>query len=490
MLELIDRIKSKYLSIPLPMRVAILYMFCNVIQKGVAFVAVPIYTRIISSEQYGFYSVFLSWENILSIFATLNMWNYVFSKGMIKYESNRDGFISSLIGLSCLTTIGMFIIYFPLRTKFESFSGLSFTVMSRMFILFVFYPAFEYWCARKKFEYKIGKYVMLSVLISIITPILSIFLISVFKNNNISNTGIALIDGKILCPILIYIIIFINLLKKNHKVFDREIWTYALRFSLPLIPHFLSSIVLQQSDRIMIAHICGNSDAGIYSVAYSAASILLIVNSALMNTIIPWTYNKMKSNSYNGIANVGTFILLFIAIVNLGMSLFAPEMIAVMAPDEYKKAIYIIPPVAITNVFICMFNLYVNIEYYFEETKFVMIASVLSAIANIILNAICIPMFGFIAAGYTTVVCYVIYAFCHYLFMKLILKKHNIEFKIYSSVQMWSIALLSMFFAIGITVIYANIFLRIVIAFLIVILLYINKKKILSIYIKIKTEAN
>ena len=77
MTKLIYMIKNRYLSMPLPVRVAILYMFCSVIDRGIAFIVVPIYTRMVSSEQYGFYSVFQSWESIFSIFATLNMWNYL-----------------------------------------------------------------------------------------------------------------------------------------------------------------------------------------------------------------------------------------------------------------------------------------------------------------------------------------------------------------------------------------------------------------------------
>jgi peptidoglycan biosynthesis protein MviN/MurJ (putative lipid II flippase) len=57
-------------------------------------------------------------------------------------------------------------------------------------------------------------------------------------------------------------------------------------------------------------------------------------------------------------------------------------------------------------------------EFYYEKTRLVMIATTTSAVLNIILNYIFIGIFGYTAAGYTTLACYIIYASFHYLFMR------------------------------------------------------------------------
>ena len=54
-----------------------------------------------------------------------------------------------------------------------------------------------------------------------------------------------------------------------------------------------------------------------------------------------------------------------------------------------------------------------------------MVASVVGAVLNIILNAIFIPIYGYIAAAYTTLVCYMVYSFLHYLFMRKACEKHT-----------------------------------------------------------------
>jgi O-antigen/teichoic acid export membrane protein len=60
-----------------------------------------------------------------------------------------------------------------------------------------------------------------------------------------------------------------------------------------------------------------------------------------------------------------------------------------------------------------------------------MIASVSGAVLNIILNMIFIPKFGFVAAGYTTLLCYVLYAVAHYIFMVRVSRIYMNREKIY-----------------------------------------------------------
>ena len=159
-----------------------------------------------------------------------------------------------------------------------------------------------------------------------------------------------------------------------------------------------------------------------------------------------------------------------------------------MAPEEYQIAKYIIPPVAISNVFIFMFNLYANIEYFYEETKLVAIASCFSAIANIILNYIFIKKFGFIAAGYTTVACYILYALCHYIFMRHVLRKNGISSNVYNNFVLWAIGILATIIAILMIVIYPYFIVRIAIVVLALIFVLIYHKKIIGFFIQIKKD--
>ena len=104
--------------------------------------------------------------------------------------------------------------------------------------------------------------------------------------------------------------------------------------------------------------------------------------------------------------------------------LFGPELIAIFAPTEYLAAVWIIPPVSMSVYFISVYALFVNIEFYFEKTKYVMYVSVLGAALNVFLNWVFITKYGYIAAGYTTVFCYLLFSAGHYLLYKYLSKKY------------------------------------------------------------------
>lgn len=421
-------IVQKYKKLSQPVKASLWFTVCNILQKGIQFITVPIYTRIMNAEQYGEYSVFLSWYQIISVFATLNMWNYVLSNGMLKYEHDRNGFLSSLQGLSTVITVILFLLYFPFSGIWENLTQLSFSVMAIMFAELLFMPSFEYWCARKRFEYDYKYVVILSLLISFFIPAVSIPMILITQKK-----GLSAIAGRALTSAALYIIPFVIIAVNGRKPYNKKYWKYALKFNLPLIPHFLSMIVLQQSDRIMISDICGDDKAAVYSVAYSAAAVLQIINTAVLASFVPYTYSSIKNKNYKSIGRNANFLLILIAVLNLMLICVAPEAIKILGPEEYYEAAYVVPPVAISGIFMFMFNLFANIEYYFEDTKFVTMASITSAVANIVLNAVFIPILGFIAAGYTTLLCYILFSAGHYLFMRVVCKKRLAGVHIYNS---------------------------------------------------------
>ena len=70
------------------------------------------------------------------------------------------------------------------------------------------------------------------------------------------------------------------------------------------------------------------------------------------------------------------------------------------------------------------FSLFAAFEFYYEKKHFITIATCMGAGANIILNLIFINIFGYRAAGYTTLVCYIIYDIFHYIFMRKICREN------------------------------------------------------------------
>ena len=74
-----------------------------------------------------------------------------------------------------------------------------------------------------------------------------------------------------------------------------------------------------------------------------------------------------------------------------------------------------------------LYPLFSTVEFYYEKTGFVMIASCIAAGANIILNYIFIRIYGYYAAGYTTLFCYILYSLAHYVFQRRVAAEHDLR---------------------------------------------------------------
>ena len=89
-------ITSKYRSLSVQAKAALWVTICSFLQKGISFITVPIFTRLMSTEEYGTYTVYLSWLQILTIMTSLYLFNGVYDNAMAKYEKQRDEYTSAM----------------------------------------------------------------------------------------------------------------------------------------------------------------------------------------------------------------------------------------------------------------------------------------------------------------------------------------------------------------------------------------------------------
>ena len=118
----------------MPAKASIWFVICGMLQKGIVFITTPIFTRILSKEEFGTVNIYMSWMAIITIFATLELPTGVFNKAMLKYEEDRDGYTSSSLVLASLSTIILFLIYLCFLKKINIFLGLDSAIVVLMFI--------------------------------------------------------------------------------------------------------------------------------------------------------------------------------------------------------------------------------------------------------------------------------------------------------------------------------------------------------------------
>lgn len=470
---MIHKLLEKYKSMPVQVKASFWFLICSFLQKGISFITTPIFTRLLTTAEYGQFNVFYSWLSIVTIFVTLNLSAGVFMQGLVKYEEDRGRFVSSFQGLNLTLVLIWTVIYFLFRDFWNGMFSLTTLQMVAMLVMIWTSSAFSLWAAEQRVKYNYKTLVLLTLVMSLAKPVVGILFVT-----HAEDKVLARIVGLALVELLGYTGLFFVQLFRGKKFFSADYWKYALRFNIPLIPHYLSQVVLSTSDRIMISNLVGESEAGIYSLAYSISLIMTLFNTALMNTISPWIYQKIKNRRVQDIKGIVYITMVLIAGVNLVLIAFAPEAVALFAPEEYRDAIWVIPPVAMSVFFMYCYDLFAKFEFYFEKSHYIAIASMGGAILNIVLNFIFIPIFGYYAAGYTTLVCYVIYVVVHYIFMRKVCKENLDGEKVYDIRVLLGITGIFLIFGFGIMLTYNWMIIRYLIIGIILIVAICNRKKI------------
>ncbi len=437
---MVKELLNKTKDIPQGVKASFAYFLASVFSKGISYIVTPLYTRLMTAGEYGQVSVYMTWLEVFGIIAMFCLSYGVFNSGMVDYPDKRDEYSFSMLILSNIITLCFSAIFLALYPIIKSIIKMDFPLAVLMCVIFFFQPAYNFWVTKQRYELKYKYTFIVSVVSAVFSPLVAVLLL--WKGNG--NAVYERIFGAEAILILIYIFFYIFILVRGKARVNIKYWKFALLFNLPLLPHYLSMYLLSSSDKIMIQHLVSDEATAYYSVAHSIAAIALVVWTAINGSLIPYSYEKLKIKDYNSISRVTMPILLLFAAACVGVIMLAPEAVRIIATNDYMEAIYVIPPIVAGVFFQVQYHVYSNAVYFYKKPIYVMFASVSAMVLNIALNYFGIKKFGYIAAGYTTLISYAVQAGIDYLAMRKVAKCdiYNMKFMALMSVSVVAIALI------------------------------------------------
>lgn len=457
-MQLVDILRQKYKSLNLQVKIVYWFTVVGVLQKGISVITTPIFTRVLSTADYGLFSVFSAYNSVLTIIITLNLSSSPLNIAFTKKNSSKEKIVSSFQSLALLFSGIYLAIGIIFRNQIAKLMGLPVIVVVFLFLGILFKEPYTMWTTYKRYQFDYVKPVIITLIISFLTPILSLIAIWMIPDfQGVARILTYIIVNAILPGILFYGVNY----KKDKTFFDRELWTFAITFSTPLVAHYLSETLLNQTDRIMINALAGTSEAGIYSVAFSAASLFTIFSSSLNQAFMPWQYKKLKVKDYRSLGRVSYIIFSLIAALLSLLIMFAPEIVSILAGAKYTEAIYLIPTLSASAFFGFMYEIFGRVELFYEKKMYVVIGTITAALLNIVLNAWWIPIFGYLAAGFSTLVSHMLLCLMHALFYRHIRKKYMDSANVYNLKICAGIGCLVLLVAVVMTLLYSHLMIRI-----------------------------
>ena len=389
---------QKIQQMPESAKASFWFVVSNVALKGISFITTPIFTRLLEVADYGTTSVFVTWEGVISIFATLNLAGGVYNVAMAKYADDIDAYTSSMFVLETLLSAFVYSLVIAFNAVFPQVLKLSQLFLLYMWVQTLTNAFATFWLMRLRYQFKYKPVIAFTFANSLLSPCVAIAAIRLFPQN----MAMAKVFGAGLFGIVFGLVIAVMVLRRGKRLVSWLYWRSALRFNIPLLPHYLSGTLLGGADKLMIDGMVSRAAAGIYGISNSIAGVLALITGGINSILIPVTLQSIKNQNYVGLKKTIVNYLLIISTFCIFVMMFGREAVLLLASEKYLAAIPFVPPLILAGFLNFSSGIVGNIQFYYEKTWQMSFSTICSAILNIIMNYFGIKFFGAIAAAYTT----------------------------------------------------------------------------------------
>lgn len=392
-------------------KIAFWYTFSNLLVSALSFISTPVFSRLLSKEEYGQFSKFSSWMSIVQIVITFNF-SATIARAKYDYEEDMNSYLATLVAFNSATSLVVFVLVVIFPSFFEKVFSMDIRYIRIMLLYMFFYPSFSFLQIKHRIFRKYKFFAVFSISTAVLRTGISLVCV-LFMNDKLYGR----IVGDILSMSAFCMMLWIVVLRDG-KQLKFEYIRYALTIAVPLIPHTLAGNILTTADKIMITSICGAEENAIYSLAYTISCLAAILWNSMNQAWSPWLYDNMALENRNVIKEKSRLFLGTFAILILGMLLIAPEIVWIMGGEKYYESRFLMPPVILACVFQFVYGMYVNIEIFVKKTFQISVGTMSAGAINIVLNYLLIPKYGYQAAAYTTLIGYALLCAFHYLMVK------------------------------------------------------------------------
>ncbi|WP_352420523.1 oligosaccharide flippase family protein [Proteiniborus sp.] len=368
--------------------------------KILVFLMLPLYTRVLSSAEYGKVDLIVQTCNILIPIVSAGILNAVIRFGLENNTNKKSVFSIGL--LTILLGFAVLLILEPILQSIEFISE-----YTRYIYFFVLMSSLHSLCSNfiRSQEY-VRLYAFDGVLRTIMTIIMNIVFLVVLRYG-VAGYLLATILSDLISAVMLF---FVAKLYKYISLsnINKSIFISMLRYSLPLIPTTISTWIINMSDRYILSYILGSEANGLYAISYKVPTIITIVAGIFMDA---WQISAINEHQkgdrgsfFSKVLNVYSSLIFCGASVIITFTKVITKILT--SPGFYSSWIYI-PVLVMATIFASLASFLGSIYMIHKKSEYILLTTAISAIVNIILNFSLIPVYGIQGAAIATLLSYI-----------------------------------------------------------------------------------
>jgi len=371
------------------------YTAVGALTKAVGLLSLPVFTRILSEEEFGRLTLYMTVLGLLSVIASPWYSGNAIYKGMLHFKEREEDFLSSSYGLFLIFTIPLILLSIPLARGI----GVSLGLLSVIYLQLLLDGAVGLYLSYQRQNYGYLKAARISLLLAILPPIISFVLIRVFSLG---------LYGRILGILLVSLAVggalLVKMVKNSAQLVHFAMWRYTAGLCLPMLPQGISSAASAELDKLVLVWALGERALAGYSVAHTLGLGLSFLTTALGYALMPWIMRRLERGEDDRIGEVVETAHLVMAAATVFLVALSPELMRFLAPRAYSEAIWAVLPVALSVLPSFLSSILVAGLIHRGGGFSLSLGAIAASLTNLSLSLLLIPRLSYFGAGLSLLV--------------------------------------------------------------------------------------
>ena len=394
----------------------LVYGLGNILNRGMTFLLLPFYTNLISTEDYGVYSLIYSFVALTNVFFihgmdTAFMRFFIPEKDPVQRKQILNTVYTSIFVSTLILTASIFMLLPHFSEGLLSIPSNSVILGYLTLIIFfdglAFLPIVYYRAVNRPFNYVLIVFVEVVVSLS-----LNIYFVAYQK---MGITGILL--SNVISSAAKFLLSSPVLWKEFRFRWDRGLWKDILKYGLPTVPAVFFLILISVSDRFLLKYFLGANDVGLYASGYKIGVVMALLITAFRFAWQPFYLSKGEDPDAPYLfARIFTLFVAVTGFIYLGVSTLLVDLLKmpwgafyIIAP-EYHEGLRAVPFILLGNMLFGLSQNFIVGAYIKKKTLYIPIFTGIGFLVNVSANLIFLSVlgWGFLSAGYALVLTYII----------------------------------------------------------------------------------
>lgn len=400
-------------STSLAVKAGFWYVISNFLLKGISFITIPIFSRLMSTEDYGEFSNYTSWQATLLIIVGAELYNTL-SRAYYDYKEEYDQYVSSVTIANCLLAFLFYIVFLLGRKWIFQAVTIPEQYVHILFLTLMCTSCKAIYMMRERTMYRYKTVALVSATATVVPTIISAIIV-IFVDTSVRLP--ARIYGFYIPAAFIGIACAVQLIAGG-RTFKFEHCKYAFKLSLPLMVHYLSVTLLTSSNTIMTKRVLGAEVTAQVSMVISVIHMLTILFQSLSGAVTTWLMDNLEQKKEAVIRRNLLIYLGGLAFAACGVIAFAPELVWVLGGAKYAGAVQLVPGMVIGVTISAFTSVFTIILTYDKNVAKTAVYTTIVSIATIVMQGLLLPKFGIKVLPYISIMTFGILFVINYILVR------------------------------------------------------------------------